>query len=162
MTNSNNTMVLGFHYTLKNAKGELLDQSDADAGPLYFMTGSGQIIPGLEQKLLTMKTGDKANLKLAAADAYGERDEALVQDIPREKFPKKDVEIGQVFEIQYSENDLRLVTVTNLTLENVTLDANHPLAGEELHFDVTLEEVREATEEEISHGHAHEPNGHHH
>ncbi len=150
--------VISFHYTLTNTAGEKLDSSQGDH-PLTFMEGVGQIIPGLETHLRSMKPGDKRKVLVKAAEAYGTRDDSLVLEVERKKLPNKQVKIGDQFRTNQYPTPL---TVTKLTDSHATLDANHPLAGQDLTFDVEITEVRDATADEIAHGHAHGPGGHHH
>jgi FKBP-type peptidyl-prolyl cis-trans isomerase SlyD len=152
--------VFAFHYVLRNTAGEILDQSD-EGQPISFLEGAGQIIPGLESQLLPLKTGDKREVSVGAAQAYGERDEKLVVKVPRDQIPSKDVKIGDMFRGGPDE-DAPVFTVTEVTTSHVTVDANHPLAGEDLTFSIVMAEIRQATAEEIAHGHAHGPGGHHH
>lgn len=154
------TRVISFHYTLKDSKGEVIDSSDG-SDPLYFMEGSGQIIPGLETEILKMNAGQSAQVEVSPEQGYGIRDEDLIAKVPRSQVPKKDVQVGEHFQVSMGDDE-RIVTVTEVTDETVTLDANHPLAGQKLFFDVKIVEIRPATAEEKSHGHAHGPGGHHH
>lgn len=154
--------VVSFHYTLRNTAGETLDSS-TQHGPLTFMEGVGQIIPGLESKLLLMLEGQKATVKVAARDAYGERDPGMVVQVPREKIPGSEkVKVGDQFRAGPSEDQTSIFTVVKLTDSEIHMDGNHPLAGQELEFDVEITTVRDATDEELAHGHAHGPGGHHH
>lgn len=148
--------VIAFHYHLTDKKGETLDKSDAGE-PLAFMTGVGQIIPGLESVLITMNLGDKRRVEVAASDAYGQKDLAKIVTVKREQLPEGDIKAGDMFRGHEGE----VVTVTAVTGETVVLDANHPLAGQDLVFDVEIAQVRDATKEELAHGHAHGADGHH-
>lgn len=151
--------VFSFHYTLTNADGQVLDSSDGHE-PLVFMEGVGQIIPGLEAEVVRMNKGDRKKIEVKAADAYGEHDLERLIEVPLEILPKeKKVEIGDQFK---AGNQPGPMTVTHVTETHATLDANHPLAGKDLTFDVELTGLRDATEEEIAHGHAHGPGGHGH
>ncbi len=150
--------VISFHYTLTNTRGETLDSSRGDH-PLSFLEGAGQIIPGLETHLRTMQSGDKRKVHVKAADAYGPRDDSLVLEVERQKLPNKAVKVGDQFRTNQYPTPL---TVTRLTDTHATLDANHPLAGQDLLFEVEITEVRAATAEELAHGHVHGPGGHHH
>lgn len=151
--------VISFHYTLTDPSGETLDSS-RDHGPLTFLEGVGQIIPGLESELKTLKLGDKKVVKIAAKNAYGERQNDLVINVKRSQLPKADVKVGDQFQTQ--EQHSPAFTIVEVGTESVTLDGNHPLAGIDLTFDVEVTEVRDATAEELSHGHSHGPDGHHH
>ncbi len=154
--------VISFHYTVKNSKGEVLDSSDGGE-PMAFLTGQDQIIPGLEKALLEMSSGDKKNLVIAAADAYGARRDDMMQEVGRKELPD-DISVGQMFSVSADESGeaTHLVTIVSFNDETVTLDANHPLAGQDLEFDVSISEIRDASAEEVEHGHAHGEGGHQH
>jgi FKBP-type peptidyl-prolyl cis-trans isomerase SlyD len=154
--------VVLIHYTLTNDKGEVLDSSSGGE-PLAYLHGQGNIIPGLEKALEGKQAGDKLDVKVAPADGYGERDDKLVQQVPRRAFSgAQNVQPGMQFHAQTSQGHTRVVTVTGVVGDMVMVDGNHPLAGEHLNFAVEITEVREASEEELSHGHVHGPGGHHH
>jgi FKBP-type peptidyl-prolyl cis-trans isomerase SlyD len=153
--------VVSIHYTLRDDAGEVIDSS-AKREPLAYLHGHGNLIPGLERELNGKRTGDRLQVKIAPADAYGEYDRNLVQQVPRRSLKGiPDVRVGMRLQAQ-SEHGARAVTVTQVSGDMVTLDANHPLAGKNLNFDVEVTEVRPATAEELSHGHVHGPGGHHH
>jgi len=152
--------VISFHYTLKDKEGNTIDTS-RDKTPMSFLEGAGQIIPGLEVELLKCEQGKKTDVTVACQQAYGERDDRLIQTVPRTQIPSPEVKVGDMFRVG-SEQSNRVVTVTNLTETEVTLDANHPLAGEDLNFEIEITGKRDATEEELAHGHAHDGDGHHH
>jgi FKBP-type peptidyl-prolyl cis-trans isomerase SlyD len=153
--------VVAIHYTLTNDKGETLDSS-AGGDPLAYIQGQGNLIPGLERELEGKKAGDKLSVKIAPADGYGEYDKNLVQKVPRRSLKGiGNIQVGMRLQAQ-SDQGVRAVTVTHVQGDMVTLDGNHPLAGENLNFEVEIIEVRVATEEELSHGHVHGPGGHHH
>jgi len=153
--------VVTIHYTLTDKAGEILDTS-AGQDPLSYLHGRGNIIIGLERELEGKKTGEKLRVTIAPQDGYGEIDEALVMQIPRSAFKDiKNLEPGMQFQIKGNEGP-RVVTVTEIRETEVTVDGNHPLAGEELTFDVEITGVRDATKEELSHGHVHGAGGHHH
>ncbi len=152
--------VISFHYTLTNPSGEKLDSSNGGE-PLTYMEGVGQIIPGLESALRALKVGDKKRFEIKAEQAYGPKDPKRVVEIPIGKFPTKNVKIGDMFRANKEPNSPPL-TVTKVSPTHVTLDANHPLAGVDLTFDVEVTTIRDATAEEIAHGHAHGADGHHH
>ena len=142
------------HYTLKNRDGELLDKSRSD-DPLGYVHGTGSIVPGLETALEGKQAGDTVNVVVAPEEAYGSRDEQLVQDVPRGAFDGVDaIEPGMRFQAE-SEQGTRVVTVTAVGDDVVTVDANHPLAGETLVFAVEVHRVRDASDEEVEHGHVH-------
>ena len=149
------------HYTLTNNKGEVLDSSQG-GDPLTYLHGSGNIIPGLEKALTGKQVGDKLQVTVEPAEGYGVHDPALVQQVPKRAFQGvPNIEAGMTFHAQSSQGPMR-VTVTAVQGDMVTVDGNHPLAGETLNFDVEITEVRAATLEEIAHGHVHGPGGHHH
>lgn len=154
-------VVVQIHYTLKNDAGDVLDSSQG-TDPLAYLQGHGNLISGLESALEGKQAGDQLNVSIAPKDGYGERDESLIQDVPRSAFQGVDkVEVGMQFHAD-SNHGPRLVTVTKVSDKTVTVDGNHPLADQTLHFDVQIVEVRAATAEELSHGHVHGPGGHHH
>ena len=152
--------VISFHYTLTDPSGKKLDSSEGDE-PLSFLEGAGQIIPGLEAALSKLKAGEKKQVKVVAKDAYGNRDDKKVVEVPLEQLPKKDVKIGDMFQTGQDHHSPP-VTVIKVTSKHATLDANHPLAGIDLTFDIEITEIRDATSEEVDHGHAHGAGGHHH
>ncbi len=149
--------VAGIHYTLKDNQGSVIDTSDGRE-PLYYLHGSGNLIAGMEEGLEGKVTGDKFELKISPEKGYGQKDPSMTQKVPRSAFGEQQVKKG----MKFSTGNGGVVTVTDVGLDSVTVDANHPLAGVELNFSVEVVEVRTATEEEISHGHVHGPGGHHH
>lgn len=147
--------VVSIHYTLTDKDGDVLDSSEGKE-PLHYLHGAANIIPGLEKELSGKETGDQLNVTVSPDEGYGERQEQLVQQVPRSAFEGVDqIEAGMQFQAQ-TDNGTMHVVVTEVSEESVTVDGNHPLAGESLHFDVTVEKIRDATEEEIAHGHPHE------
>lgn len=153
--------VVAFHYTLTNDAGEVLDSSEGRE-PLTYLHGAGNIIPGLEKQLEGRTPGDKLQAKVAPEEGYGEVQPQLVQEVPRDAFQGVDsVEPGMQFQAQTQGGPL-MVTVTQVEGDTVTVDGNHPLAGQSLNFDVEIAEVREASEEEVEHGHVHGEGGHEH
>ena len=156
-TITKDTAVL-FNYTLKDEDGNVIDQS-AEGQPLAYLHGHANIIPGLEAQLEGKTVGDKVNAVVAPADGYGEYHSEAVQEIPRDNFQGvEDIQPGMQFQSQ-SGDQVMLVTVKDVTDDIVTVDANHPLAGKALTFDVEIVEVRPATQEELSHGHVHGAGG---
>ena len=155
-----NQRVVTIDYTLTDDEGDVLDSSSGQE-PLTYLHGSGSIIPGLENALEGKAAGDALKVTIPAAQGYGERDEDLVQAVPRDRFPGGDIEVGMRFHAQGSEGS-QVVTVVAVDDSNVTVDGNHPLAGMTLAFDVKVLEVRDATAEELEHGHIHGKGGHHH
>ena len=153
--------VVTIHYTLKDDDGAVIDSS-ASGEPLAYLHGHGNIVPGLERELTGRNVGDTVSVRVAPAEGYGEYDKNLVQSVPRRALRGiKDVQPGMHLHAQ-TEQGTRTLTVTGVTGDMVTLDGNHPLAGKHLNFDIQIEVVRPATEEELSHGHVHGPHGHHH
>ncbi len=149
--------VAAIHYTLKNNEGEVIDSSEG-RDPLYYLHGAGNLISGMEDGLEGKNAGDKFTLKISPEKGYGQVDPDMVQKVPRSAFGTQDVKPG----MKFSTNQGGVVTVTEVETDNITVDANHPLAGVELNFDVEVMEVRNATDEELSHGHVHGPGGHQH
>ena len=153
--------VVNIHYTLTNDEGEVLDSSRGEA-PLTYIHGIGSIIPGLEDALEGRSIGDTFKVTIEPEDAYGLRDDDLVQAVPRGAFQGVDEILpGMQFQAQSPEG-MRLVTVIEVVDDEVILDGNHPMAGITLNFDVDVAGVRDATAEELDHGHVHGPGGHHH
>lgn len=153
--------VVTINYTLTDEEGKVLDTS-TDRGPLSYIQGMGNIIPGLESSLDGRSTGDKFKVSVDPADAYGERDEKHVVKVARGRFEGVDtLEVGMQFRAEGGSGGSQIVTVTAIGDDTVTIDANHPLAGKTLNFDVEVIKVREATQEEISHGHVHGEGGEH-
>lgn len=149
-----NNKVVEIHYTLKNDDGETLDTSDG-RDPLAYLQGSGNIIKGLESALEGKSAGDKVEVVVEPKDGYGERQDAAVQQAPMSAFEGiEGLKVGMQLQAQTERGPVP-VTVAAIEGDTVTIDANHQLAGERLHFDVSVENVREATEEEIEHGHVH-------
>lgn len=156
-----NNSVVKIHYTLKNDAGDVLDSSEGKE-PLMYMHGHQNIIPGLENALTDKQAGDSLNVSIEPEDAYGVRSDEAIQQIPREALANiPNLEVGMQLHAQSPEGTMA-VTVKDIAEDVVTLDANHPLAGERLHFAVTVDSVRAATDSELSHGHAHGGDGHHH
>jgi len=151
--------VLSFNYTLKDTKGQVLDASTD--GPLAFLEGAHQIIPALEEQLKGMLIGQKKNVKLAAKDAYGEVEAKMVMDVPKKEVAHLQIEVGSFLQLQLQDS-IKVVRITKITDDTVTMDGNHPLAGQDLEFDVELVDSRDASNEELAHGHAHGAGGHHH
>lgn len=150
--------VASIHYTLKNDEGEVLDSSEGQA-PLDYIQGIGNIIPGLENALAGKAEGDKVEVVVEAADGYGEYNAELVQELPRTMFQGVDnIEVGMAFQAQ-TPGGMQVVEVIEVDDETVTIDGNHQLAGQRLHFAVEVVGVRAATEEELAHGHVHAEGG---
>lgn len=152
---------VSFHYTLTDDAGTVLDSS-RDSEPLVYLHGAGNIVPGLEQAMTGRKPGDAFKVDVAPELGYGTRVDALVQQMPRTAFAgMPEPEVGMQFQAESNMGPV-MVTVVAVDGDSVTLDGNHSLAGVTLHFDVEVVSVREATTEEIEHGHVHGPGGHHH
>lgn len=142
-----------FNYILKDESGNVIDQSQGE--PLAYLHGHNNIIPGLEKELEGKSAGDSLTAVIEPADAYGEYQEQAVQQVPRANFQGVDnIQPGMQFQSE-AEGQVMLVTVTDVNDDTVTVDANHPLAGKKLSFDVEIVEVRAATEDELNHGHVH-------
>jgi len=153
--------VVSIHYTLKDDAGAVIDSS-AGSDPLTYLHGHGNIVSGLENALEGKETGNKIVVTVPPAEGYGDYNKDLVQKVPRRSLKGiPNVRVGMQLQAQ-TEQGTRVVTVTNVQSDMVTIDGNHPLAGKALNFDVEVTEVRSATEEELSHGHVHGPGGHHH
>ncbi len=154
--------VVSIHYNVVDADSqEMIDSSDGKE-PMVYLHGARNIIPGLEQALEGRVSGDAFDVTVAAAEAYGEHSQDRVQSVPREAFAEiGELQLGLRVTAQTEIGAIELL-VTEIGDDEVTVDANHPLAGRNLKFSVRVEQVRDASEEEIAHGHAHGPGGHHH
>ena len=153
--------VASFHYTLTDDAGQVIDSSEGRE-PLAYIHGSGQIVPGLENALAGRSAGEQLKVDVVPEEGYGIRHQELVQIVPREAFQGvEDLQPGMQFQGRNAQGSIN-VTVASIDGDNVTVDGNHPLAGQTLHFDVEITEVRDATEEERQHGHVHGAGGHHH
>ena len=154
-------MVVSIDYTLTDDQGTVIDSSEG-RGPLAYIQGIGNIIPGLERALEGKAKGDSLKVSVAPEDGYGERSDDLTQAVPKQMFEgAEEIQVGMQFQTM-SEHGPQVVTVVAIDDEHVTVDANHPLAGENLNFDVTVVDIREASAEELEHGHVHGPGGHDH
>lgn len=154
--------VVTIHYTLKDESGEIVDSSEG-MDPLVYLQGAENIVPGLEQALAGKQVGDKLSVTVQPKDGYGELIPELCQVVSIDMFQGVDeLEIGQMFETESAEGYPMIVTITEISEGNVTIDANHPLAGQVLNFAVEVVDVREASEEELEHGHVHGEGCHHH
>ena len=153
--------VVSFHYTLRDPNGRVLDTS-AGGEPITYLEGAGQIIEGLDEQLRLASQGEKARVTVPAKKAYGERDPAQMQKVKRGLLPVDgELKIGDQFQTGHDRHS-PVVTIAAIEGDEVLLDANHPLAGVDLTFDVEIVTVRSATESELAHGHAHGPGGHEH
>lgn len=153
--------VVSFHYTLKNSIGEEMESS-RERDPMSYLHGAGNIIPGLEKAMEGQKAGDNFSVTIEPEDAYGPRNEKNVQRVPLKRLKGVGkISRGQILNVQTKQGAVQ-VTVLKVGRFNVDVDGNHPLAGQQLTFDVDITEIREASEEESKHGHAHGPGGHDH
>ena len=151
--------VLAFNYVLKGNDGNIIDASESGQ-PLPYLEGAGQIIPKLEEEIKDLTEGQKKIVKIPAVDAYGEIRDNMFMDVPKEELAHlPQLEIGSHLRLELAEG-AHIVRVTKITESHITLDGNHPLAGQDLEFDVEMVLVREATTEEILHGHPHGLHGH--
>ncbi len=150
------------NYVARDDSGNILDSSDAD-GPIRYIHGTEDLIPGLEAALEGHSAGEKLSIRVAMEDAYGDRDESLIEEVPIANFPGIDsIEPGMKFQTDMDDDVPYIVTVTKVTKKHVTVDGNHPFAGKNLNFDLEIVEVREASSSEIEHGHVHTDDSHHH
>jgi len=153
--------VVSIDYTLTDDQKQILDSSEG-GDPLTYLHGVGQLIRGLEKELEGKSTGDSLQVSIAPKDGYGERDAAKVAVVPKKSIQGVgELKVGMQLQASNGHGE-QIVTITKIEGDEVTIDANHPLADTTLNFDVTVRDVRDATEEEIAHGHVHGPGGHHH
>lgn len=159
LTQVADNLIVKIDYEL-TVDGEVLDSSK-DRGPLEYLQGHKNIIPGLENQLNGMKVGENKKVTVAPAEGYGELEDDAIMDVPRDEFPDEvPLEVGIELEVTDQNGDIMLARIVEVSDETIKLDTNHPLAGKTLEFDVTVVELREATDEEKSHGHVH--SGHDH
>jgi FKBP-type peptidyl-prolyl cis-trans isomerase SlyD len=153
--------VVSLNFTVKDSQGQIVDSSDGGE-PLVYLHGQNNIIPGLEAALVGKTIGDEFDVTVEPAEAYGEYNDEILQVVPREAFKGVEtIEPGMVFTAQTQNGPVQLV-VAKIEGDEITVDPNHPLAGKTLNFTGSVIEVREATEEELAHGHVHGAGGHHH
>lgn len=153
--------VVVIDYTLTDDQGAVIDSSK-DGEPMAYIQGMNNIIPGLENALDGKQAGDSLKVTVPPGEGYGERDDAMRQEVPREMFDTEEsIQVGMQFHASDGDR-VHVVTVVDATDTHVTVDGNHPLAGQTLNFDVTVVEVRDPTAEEMEHGHVHGPGGHNH
>ena len=156
-----NDVVVSMEYTL-HVDNEEIDSSKGQ-DPLQFLAGHGNIISGLEREMIGMKVGESKDVVIDPADGYGEFDDEAFMDVPRVEFPNDmPVEEGLELTVKDDSGHSRYARVENIDGDTVRLSFNHPLAGDELHFNVKVVGLREATDEELEHGHVHQDGGHHH
>ena len=159
-TQKTHPRVIAFSYILKNSQGDLLDASEPNQ-PMPFLEGRGQIIPALEAEISKMSEGDKKNISLKAADAYGDFRADMIMEVPKDQLAHIQITLGAHLQLQLGEG-VKVVKVTKIDDTHVILDGNHPLSGVDLDFDIEVVLVREATADEVIHGHAHGLHGHAH
>lgn len=159
-TQKTHPRVIAFNYVLKNSQGEQLDASEPNQ-PLPFLEGRQQIIPLLEAEILKMAEGDKKNISIKASEAYGDYRADMVMEVPKEEVAHLKVTVGSHLQLQLGEG-MKVVKITKISDTHVTMDGNHPLAGVDLVFDIEVMLVREATVDEVLHGHAQGLHGHAH
>ena len=153
--------VVTLHYTLTDNDGKVIDKSED--GSFAYLHGASNIIPGLEDALAGKSAGEEMSVSVSPEQAYGVRDEAMLQQVPKNMFEDdSQIAVGTQFHAQGPNGEMLVVTVMEVEDEHVLVDGNHPLAGVELNFDVKIIDVRDASEEEVEHGHVHAPGGHHH
>ncbi|MBK1691958.1 FKBP-type peptidyl prolyl cis-trans isomerase /Apo-metallochaperone SlyD [Ectothiorhodospira mobilis] len=151
--------VVSIDYKLTDDEGRVIDDS-SERGPLDYLHGAGNIIPGLEQALEGKEEGEQVQVRVEPADAYGERDEEMIHTLHRDQFQGVDeLAVGMQFQAGTENGGAQIVTITAINGDDVVIDANHPLAGTPLNFDVKVRGIREASEEEVSHGHVHADEG---
>ncbi|MGX5220562.1 MULTISPECIES: FKBP-type peptidyl-prolyl cis-trans isomerase [Pseudomonas] len=149
-------------YTLTNDAGEVIDSS-AGGAPLVYLHGAGNIIAGLEKALLDKKVGDELEVSVEPEDAYGEYSAELLATLNRSMFEGVDeLEVGMQFHASGPDGSMQIVTIRELDGDDVIVDGNHPLAGQRLNFKVKVVDIRDASEEEVAHGHIHGEGGHQH
>jgi len=155
---------LTYDLYVNNEQGnEELVESATEEQPLTFLFGAGQMLPKFEENLNPLSTGDNYDFKLTAADAYGEYDDEAVANLPKQMFEGQDMpEIGNILPLQDNNGNRFQGQVVSVAEDAILVDLNHPMAGQALHFKGVILNVRPATPEELSHGHAHGPDGHHH
>jgi len=150
------SLVVSMHYKLTDNGGNVIDSSEGMEEPLTYLHGAGNLISGLEKALVGKVENDALTVKVQPAEGYGEVMEELIETVSKVAFQGvENVEAGMSFEAKNPNGEMQRIVVKKVEGDMVTIDANHPLAGVELNFDVNIVSVREATEEEIAHGHAH-------
>ena len=151
--------VVSMNYTLTDQAGNVLDASNGE--PLEYLQGYQNIIPGLESALEGLKPGDRKQVTVQPTEGYGQHNPDLIFSMPLNQFGGQTPQAGMMVQLQSPEGEM-MATIAKIENEEVVLDANHPLAGQVLNFDVEIVKVRDASQEELSHGHPHGPGGHHH
>jgi len=153
--------VVSIDYTLKDDSGNIVDSSEG-SDPLVYLHGANNIIPGLESALSGKTVGEQISVRVPPEQAYGVRDDEKMQAVPKSLFGDEDIKVGAQYHAAGPQGQHLTVTVVGISDDEVTVDGNHPLAGFHLNFDVKIVDVRDASEEELEHGHVHGPGGHHH
>ena len=153
--------VVSIDYTLKDDDGNVVDTSNG-AEPLVYLHGASNIIPGLEFELAGKAVGEELSVRVPPEQGYGVRDDSKKQAVPKAMFGEEEIKVGAQYHAAGPDGQHLTVTVVDVSDEDVTVDANHPLAGFHLNFDVKVVDIRDATQEELDHGHVHGPGGHHH
>ena len=156
-----NNKVVGIEYTLKDKDGAVVDSNVCSGEPLFFIQGLGTIVPGLERAMNGKTLGESFDVEIKAVDGYGEHDPSRSRKVPRSVVGDMDVKVGMMLQATGPEG-ASVVTVAEVTDTDIEIDGNHPMAGRDLFFSIKVAEIRDATEEELSHGHIHGPGGHHH
>lgn len=157
-----NDCVVAMHYVLRDGEGTIIDESPAGE-PLPYLHGHQNIVPGLEKALTGVAVGETRNVVVSPEEGYGEREEGLVLDVPRNQLPEDlEPEVGMSLDMETDQGHTVPVRIAEVHEHSVKLDANHELAGVTLHFEVRIDSVRRASSEELQHGHVHGPGGHHH
>lgn len=142
-------------HTVKEGNREFVEEANKE-NPLVFLAGVGMMLPKFEENLNGLKKGDKIDFELNAIDAYGEKDEAAIAQLPADMFKETGIPpVGEIIPLQDNQGNQFRAQVIEISPEVVVVDLNHPMAGQNLHFDIEILEVRPATEEELAHGHAH-------
>ncbi len=153
-------MVVAMNYTLRDKSGKVLDSSEGN--PFEYIQGHQNIIPGLEKALAGLQSGDKKLVEIPPEEGYGDYNPELKFSMPVEQFGGQKPEAGMMVQLNTTQGESFMARVLEVQDGNIILDANHPLAGETLVFDVEITNVRQPSQEELSHGHPHGPGGHHH
>ena len=153
--------IVAINYTLTTDDGEVLDKSDD--GSFAYLHGADNIVIGLENALTGKAVGDKFNVKVSPEEGYGDRNDEMVQVVGREMFETDaELEVGTQFHAEGPDGHPIMITVAAIEGDDITIDGNHPLAGVNLNFDIAVVDIKDASAEEIEHGHVHGPDGHHH
>jgi FKBP-type peptidyl-prolyl cis-trans isomerase SlyD len=161
-TTVQNNCVVGMHYTLRDGDGVVIDNSPEGEALLY-LHGYENIVPGLEAALTGVAVGESKTVVVSPEEGYGVREEDMVLSVPLDQLPPDmEPEVGMMVDMESDDGETVPVRIAEVSATHITLDANHELAGVTLHFEVTIDSVRPATKEELTHGHVHGPGGHHH